>query len=250
MWGWFNRDRTRAAGLIQAARGCHKALVVGGRPASASCNALARWLQAFPALGSGKPCHSASSDGSSGVDESVAFAGTRCSSTPVWCQSAPACSKSCACCKVTRRPLRLSWDSTLSSGDTCGTTKPAGKPDAPWAGSGFASSTCTCQPRRARLLATAAPANPPPITTQREASAGRGRGWRVLGFQWGAKLPLCCGLLGGSACSAGEVGEVVSALPGTKPQRVKFACEACHAPSRCKAKRVPCSQQRASAFSR
>ena len=62
-------------------------------------------------------------------------------------------------------PARDSRDRGLSSGEVCGTSSPAGKLDAPLAGSLAASSTVTAQPRLARLLATAAPARPAPITT-------------------------------------------------------------------------------------
>ena len=67
---------------------------------------------------------------------------------------------------VSRTPLRDSFDSRLSSGDTCGTKRPAGKLDAPLAGASAASSTVTRQPRRAKLAATALPARPAPMTMQ------------------------------------------------------------------------------------
>jgi hypothetical protein len=53
----------------------------------------------------------------------------------------------------------------LLSAEIYGANKPTGKPDAPLAGSA-ASTTVTCQPRRAKLCATQAPAIPAPITTQ------------------------------------------------------------------------------------
>ena len=91
----------------------------------------------------------------------------QCSSTPVAHQSAPVCSRESACSSITRIPLRDRRDSTLSSGETCAANTPAGNPDAPVAGALAASSTVTCQLRRARLAATAAPAKPAPITMQR-----------------------------------------------------------------------------------
>ena len=59
---------------------------------------------------------------------------------------------------MSRTPLRDSRDSTPSSGEVCGASRPAGRPEAPLAGPGAESSTSTIQPRRAKLAATAAPA--------------------------------------------------------------------------------------------
>jgi hypothetical protein len=65
-----------------------------------------------------------------------------------------------------RTPARDKRDSGLSSGEVCGTNRPAGRLEAPLAGLLAASNTVTVQPRRARLLATAAPAKPAPTTRQ------------------------------------------------------------------------------------
>ncbi len=140
-------------GRIQPARLCQQATAWGGRPACSRADSGAGMVQSAPG-------HSCQSAGKPGVPS------VRCSSTPVGPQSCPACRRWLACCKVVRTPLRDRRESTASSGDTWGANTPAGRPDAPAAGSAAWSSTCTCQPRRARLAAAAAPASPPPITTQ------------------------------------------------------------------------------------
>jgi hypothetical protein len=94
--------------------------------ASCSVSALARRLQSAP----GPLSHSGGRPG---------LPSTRCSSTPLHCQSTPARSKPCACsicaCSSTMRtPLRDRRESTLSSGETCGANTPAGRADAPAAG--------------------------------------------------------------------------------------------------------------------
>jgi hypothetical protein len=113
----------------------------------------------------------------------------QCSSTPLWPQSVPSWHRSRRRCSVWRTPLRDRRESTLSSGDTCGQNRPAGRPEAPSAGPSPATSTCTCQPRSARLWAAALPARPAPTTRAVPAWAtGDGPVWaRTRGSQAGLK---------------------------------------------------------------
>ena len=136
-------------------------------------------------------------------------------------------------------PLRDRRESTLSSGDTWGANTPAGRADAPAAGSAAWSSTVTCQPRRAKLAAAAAPAMPPPITMQGPGGEGSGvaADWReVRGSQRGLKVACRLSRLGGT--------------PGTRFTS-KPHCASASRTARAMvqvARRVPRRQQRATAF--
>ena len=122
----------------------------------ASLSAVAVWPQS-------RACAACSAD--QFVGSNCLPSATASDSTPDAHQSECASSAS-ACCNVARTPLRLRRDSWLSSGDMCGTSRPAGRLEAPLAAWLAWSSTVTCQPRRARLAATALPARPAPTTTQ------------------------------------------------------------------------------------
>ena len=166
--GACNRACTSWAGFTQPAMACQQAAASAGICACASCSGEVGWLQSSVAEPgwAGKPFPPPS---------------TRRSSTPVGAQSCPTCSRRWASSSASRTPARVRRDSTLSSGDTWGANTPAGRADAPAAGSRAWSSTVTCQPRRARLAAVAAPAIPPPITTQ--GPGGEGAAPPLLGVR-------------------------------------------------------------------
>ena len=145
MLGLDNQARTKAAGLIQAARWCQT-------ERTCSCS-----------VGDGTACdHSAPSAGQ--WSGSPALASSRYSRDPVNAQSAPWSSNRAASPNMSRTPARLRRDSWQSSADPCGASRPTGKPEACEAGVAPPSRTTTCQPRLAREAATLAPANPAPIT--------------------------------------------------------------------------------------
>ena len=157
MPGAASHAPTSAAGLTQPACACHNARSPLGTPAAAKTFFDAGQHQLLAASN----CMHAQADGSLSALPSR----PRCN-TPVWAQSMPCLNRALACCNVMRTPARDRRDSRLSSGDVCGTSSPAGRLDAPLAGALAVSTTVTAQPRRARLLATAAPARPAPMTTQ------------------------------------------------------------------------------------
>ena len=219
---------TRFAGLIQPARTCHKAGVLGGRPQCLSCSAVASVVQSCAASASACPaCHAAGG---------LRACSMQCSSTPVAHQSMPVCSRESACCSITRIPLRDRRDSTLSSGETCAANTPAGNPDAPAAGVLAASITVTCQPRRAKLAATAAPARPAPTTTQR---AGVDR-CSVVDFLLGSHAGWY------SPCKLSRLGAMPETFFTTKPHCAN-ASRTLRATVQV-ARRVPRRQQRATAL--
>ena len=113
-----------------------------------------------------------------------------------------------------RTPLRDRRESTLSSGETCGQNSPAGRPEAPSAGSCPWPSTVTCHPRSARLWATAEPARPAPTTKAVP-------GWVTVGgleLRWR-------GSQRGSNRSTGVAAEVSA----TKPTPARACCRAASA---------------------
>ncbi|MPN41599.1 hypothetical protein SDC9_189153 [bioreactor metagenome] len=142
-------------------------------------------------------------------------------------------------CSVVRTPARDRRESTLSSGETCGANTPAGSPDAPAAGP-CASSTVTCQPRRAMLAAQALPARPAPMIRQLPGAATdtSGKASRTArGSQRGLK----------TACRLSRFGGTPGTLWTSKPhcarssRRVRAMVQV--------ASRVPRWQQRATALS-
>ena len=227
MPGCASNARTRRAGCTQPAFACQQAGVSCASPAACRVGALAAWLQSAPGLCSqpaGRP----------------RFCSGRRSSTPQGFQSTPSCNNAFDCCSMARTPLRDTREKTLSSGERCGANRPTGSPEAPAAGASPMSSTCTCQPRRARLAAVAAPARPAPITRQRAGAARTGRvgGVReVRGSHRGSKV----------ACRLSRLGGTPGTFSTWKPHCVS-ASRTARAMVQV-ARRVPRRQQRATALS-
>ena len=175
--GCANSAATHRAGRIQPPLACQTAVSSAVNSAASRSAALAFTLQSPAAF-------------SAGCAQRPDVPSVRCSSTPQSDQSTPSRSSACACCSVVRTPLRVRRDNTLSSGDTWGAKTPAGRPDAPAAGAAAWSSTCTRQPRAARLAAVAAPAIPPPTTMQSPGTAGAVRAMAPCGLARGSQRGL------------------------------------------------------------
>lgn len=176
MAGSFSRWAMSWGGRTQPACSCQQATVSADKPLACSCAGVAGRLQSRPGPS---------------LQANPVVPSTRCSSVPHALQSVPRVSAgSCASVfSVVRTPARDRREIRLSSCETLGANTPAGRPDAPAAGRSARSSTWTCQPRCARLAATAAPASPAPTTRQRAGAAtvaSGSTGWPARGSQRGA----------------------------------------------------------------
>ena len=164
MLGCCSKARTKTAGFTQAACGCHRATADSGSMAAMRCCMVAGALQA---AASGRSCHTVGS---------LLLPSTQCSTTPVAPQSCPSVNKARTRCSVQRMPARVICEIRVSSAEVWGTISPTGSPEAPAAGWGAVSCTCTCQPRCAKLQAQAAPLRPAPSTSAVPAEGMGGAG--------------------------------------------------------------------------
>ena len=177
-------------------------------PAARCCAALAGRNQSWAASISAKVSLGWGFSQASGQRPRRALPLIRRSSKPLGDQSSPARKWVCAWANTMRKPARVKRDKGLSSPDTCGVIRPTGRPEAPWAGTAPASSTCTRKPRSAIALAALAPAKPLPKTKIvgvdcMWVGAGSWRGWSpsMMGGAeaWTGQAVSCVGRLGGRA---------------------------------------------------